>query len=584
MAPMLLSACGTGIIITFLADPTSGTVPLTVTFTWSTDGATRCGISFGDGVANDVACGEGTQTHTYVAEGVYSAQFLALDESASDLTGPYLDRSDISIAVSGIGNNAPVVTGESVTTPQGQAVTVDVLQNDSDPDGDAISLISFAYDPTGVGIIVTNNLDGSLTVDPGPSFTGTITVDYTVADERGGSADGVLLVTVVPVSQGGLVGVDIFDLSGNRQNPLAAAIQVGNGNWTPVTPLSLGRIEYDVPAGESRVGVMIRCSMDLVRSLHFTLTEADNVRVECDNNSDPKVNIGVAWTGVDALFMGAASYSVTVHGASGTIGSGSGANGGTTIPNQPAVLSDLLVAGRADGIVVGVRLMRDVTLQNGMTYSFPFEAADRGAAATVDPFTVPGGYSGGFVALLASPRAIVDLGFGTNAGGVYYTAPSSLSGVQYLGGGFATVAGSQIAHFQARAEAMTLSFNLPDPWDSFTPPTLRTFNGLDSSDPDLANYNFSLVRTSPSPSIGWGGIVTPGWLGASTSYTVPDPSGLSGFEDFVFNTGDMVNYAVERVRSSLPLNETLDARRVLNVPMVGGLDWWIVSRNGVIQF
>jgi hypothetical protein len=89
-------------------------------------------------------------------------------------------------------NDAPVDTGESIDTVVGQPVTVDVLGNASDPDGDPLSVTGAAVsDGT-----VTINPDGTVTYTPDPGFAGTATLTYIVSDGRGGTATSTVTITV----------------------------------------------------------------------------------------------------------------------------------------------------------------------------------------------------------------------------------------------------------------------------------------------------------------------------------------------------------------------------------------------------
>lgn len=92
-------------------------------------------------------------------------------------------------------NVDPVAAYDSVTTAYQTAVKVSVLANDSDPDGDTLSIQSFTQPSGGT---VTANSDGTLTYSPNAGFVGSDTFNYTVSDGRGGTALGVVNLTVLP--------------------------------------------------------------------------------------------------------------------------------------------------------------------------------------------------------------------------------------------------------------------------------------------------------------------------------------------------------------------------------------------------
>ncbi|MEW6219009.1 MAG: Ig-like domain-containing protein, partial [Thermodesulfobacteriota bacterium] len=89
-------------------------------------------------------------------------------------------------------NDPPVAASDTASTPQGQAVTVAVLANDTDPDNEPLTLASASNGRGG-----TARLDGDRAVyTPGPDFSGRDTFAYQVTDGHGGSATGTVEVTV----------------------------------------------------------------------------------------------------------------------------------------------------------------------------------------------------------------------------------------------------------------------------------------------------------------------------------------------------------------------------------------------------
>ncbi|MGH1578030.1 Ig-like domain-containing protein [Planktotalea sp.] len=90
-------------------------------------------------------------------------------------------------------NTAPIAVNEAIDAPTGLLVEdIDVLGNDSDPDGDPLTVIS-ATSPNGT---VTINPDGTLDYQSDPGFEGTDNITYTISDGRGGTDEGVVRVSV----------------------------------------------------------------------------------------------------------------------------------------------------------------------------------------------------------------------------------------------------------------------------------------------------------------------------------------------------------------------------------------------------
>jgi hypothetical protein len=108
----------------------------------------------------------------------------------------YTDTSVILTVVED-SNVPPVAEDDSATTEEGMAVVVDVLDNDSDPDGndDDLTVASVGDPPNGTAEILDDEVRVRYTPDDG--FTGTDSFDYIVSDGSGGTDEGTVIVTVV---------------------------------------------------------------------------------------------------------------------------------------------------------------------------------------------------------------------------------------------------------------------------------------------------------------------------------------------------------------------------------------------------
>jgi VCBS repeat-containing protein len=93
-------------------------------------------------------------------------------------------------------NDPPVAAGDAATTPEDTPVTVAVLANDGDVDGDPLTVTS-ASSPEGT---VTPNADGTITFTPNADFNGVATVTYAISDGKGGTSSATVVITVAPVN------------------------------------------------------------------------------------------------------------------------------------------------------------------------------------------------------------------------------------------------------------------------------------------------------------------------------------------------------------------------------------------------
>ncbi|KMJ91512.1 hypothetical protein ACH58_01965 [Achromobacter xylosoxidans] len=128
-----------------------------------------------------------------------------IDRAASGIGG---DRG-----AAGDNNNAPLAANDLVRTDERRVVRGNLLVNDSDPDGDPVTLVlvnGSPMNPAGVDVAGSNGgtftvlPDGSFTFAPGDRFqrlpegqTATTTITYVVADPSGVTSTATVEVTVV---------------------------------------------------------------------------------------------------------------------------------------------------------------------------------------------------------------------------------------------------------------------------------------------------------------------------------------------------------------------------------------------------
>ena len=106
------------------------------------------------------------------------------------------DTATVNVTVNPV-NDAPVANNDSVSTSEDTPVVIGVLANDSDDDGDALSVISVTQGANGsVGV----NPDGTLTYTPDENFNGVDSFTYTVSDGNGGSDTATVNINVDSVN------------------------------------------------------------------------------------------------------------------------------------------------------------------------------------------------------------------------------------------------------------------------------------------------------------------------------------------------------------------------------------------------
>ncbi len=129
-----------------------------------------------------------------LAEGETTTQTFAY--TISDSNGG-TDDAQVTITIVGT-NDGPVANADFATTAEDTPITnLDILANDTDVDGDALTI---AGTPTAANGTVTVNLDGTINYTPNQDFNGTDTINYTITDPSGVTASSTVTVNVTPVN------------------------------------------------------------------------------------------------------------------------------------------------------------------------------------------------------------------------------------------------------------------------------------------------------------------------------------------------------------------------------------------------
>lgn len=94
-------------------------------------------------------------------------------------------------------NVAPVARDDEATTSEDTAVTVPVLANDSDDDGDTLAITEVSEPASGTATLTATE---AVRYRPDADFNGEDSFTYTISDGEGGTASATVTVTVEPVN------------------------------------------------------------------------------------------------------------------------------------------------------------------------------------------------------------------------------------------------------------------------------------------------------------------------------------------------------------------------------------------------
>ncbi|EGQ8301226.1 RTX toxin, partial [Vibrio parahaemolyticus] len=120
--------------------------------------------------------------------------------------GDLTDEAKVSVTVTPV-NDAPVAKDDIATTQEDTPVTIDVLPNDTDVDGDTLSIQSASV-PSDQGTVEI--VDGKLVFTPAENFNGDAEITYTVTDGQL-TDEAKVTVTVNPVDDAPTIKIDAVE-------------------------------------------------------------------------------------------------------------------------------------------------------------------------------------------------------------------------------------------------------------------------------------------------------------------------------------------------------------------------------------
>ncbi|SED69163.1 beta strand repeat-containing protein [Pseudomonas anguilliseptica] len=149
-----------------------------------------------------------------------------------------LSTATVTVGVKAV-NDAPAAVADSATTNEDTPVTINVLANDTDVDGDSL-IVTGATASNGTVVV---NADNTLSFTPTGNFSGTALIQYSVSDGKGGTSSSQVTVTVTPQADDPLLSpvANIFAL-----NPGATVISTGS------TDTAINTVAFDAGNGISQ--------------------------------------------------------------------------------------------------------------------------------------------------------------------------------------------------------------------------------------------------------------------------------------------------------------------------------------------
>ena len=174
----------------------------------------------------------------YVATGLETNTQYSYQVRARDGSGNETDLSAQAFETT-LANSVPVSANDSEYTNENTPVTIDVLNNDSDADGDTLLITGMSVPVNGA--TVTNGT--TITYTPNADYIGIDSFSYTIEDGVGGISTSQVTVEVVSVNNppvansdtaevliGGAVTIDALINDSDPEGSVLSIISVTNGN------------------------------------------------------------------------------------------------------------------------------------------------------------------------------------------------------------------------------------------------------------------------------------------------------------------------------------------------------------------
>jgi len=379
-----------------------------------------------------------------------------------------------------------------------------------------------------------------------------------------------LVISACSNDPGTKITVSFDDVGGQAAFPTAVAYQIGDGEWSNLSPDSEGGYTFYVPSGETRYGVAVRCNGLLGSSSQFgavyqlTTAESASPTLPCPGTSAIATITGTA--DVSAL-ASSASFAVYSNTASKMYDMKTKGEYRINVPeNEKASVvllayDDSFSHGFFD--LIGGRVFHDINATGVTSEDLTLKATDTIGKKLLGPFELPPGFTyGGYSAslLTAGGAWAFGLGRGDNTGGVFKTIEGTRSGDFY-----ALIAsapdGARSLNWQLLVDATEVKnataklTMVPFPSGYSVTAASRPVFALDGSNDGLDFHALTIT----SSRIYWQYMFSKGWQGDLASYQPPDLDGLIGFEGSTPRSGEQLTWYLTSCRGDADPGDYFEA-------------------------
>ena len=258
-----------------------------------------------------------TVVYTPAAPGQSRLDFQGYTSSTP--VGVCFEADDVSASVGGTTTNSqPVAVGNSATTASNTAVTINVVSNDSDPDGDPLTVTGTTTPAHGAAVVNANN---TVTYTPATGYTGPDSFTYAISDGRGGTASATVSITVSPTGNNAPYDIAVFGDVPYSSSAITKYVRmIDNLNaGTPLFSVHVG----DIGPGSSATCTNAAVDRETARFDTFTrplmYTPGDNEWTDCGSARLTRLSYirSTVFRGTGAQSRGRTPMTLESQGASG---------------------------------------------------------------------------------------------------------------------------------------------------------------------------------------------------------------------------------------------------------------------------
>ncbi|WKE65661.1 Ig-like domain-containing protein [Gallaecimonas kandeliae] len=255
--------------------------------------------------------------------------------NVSVFSGAYGDIATASYVIAGgSSNQAPVAQADSASTNAGTAVSIAVLANDSDPDGDTLT-ITGTSGVNGSAVIQ----GGNIVFTPASGFSGNTSFNYSISDGKGGTASATVTVSVAAANQAPVAVNDSASTNAGTavSIPVLANDSDPDGDTLTITSVSGGNGSASIQGGN--IVFTPASSFSGTTSFNYSISDGKGgsasatvtVSVAAVNHAPVAVNDSASTNAGTAVSIPVLANDYDQDGDSLTITSTSGGNGSLSV-------------------------------------------------------------------------------------------------------------------------------------------------------------------------------------------------------------------------------------------------------------